>query len=168
MSDTETTTVDPAPAQSAAEGSAAEKPAKAPSGKRRPVLLGILAGFVVGFLVIGLVGAFLWPGNAVGPGSPDSVASEATAAFTAKDAAALDGLSCKAPDGKAIQPIDAQVFGVIASSKPAGPARLQMESEARVPLDLTITYQGQQQPLPVDLVLGETDRAWCLKGLTSR
>jgi hypothetical protein len=166
MSDTETTTVEPAPAPE----KATEKPPSGTSrsGKRRPVLLGMLAGFVVGFLVIGLVGAFLWPGNAFGPGSPDPVASEATAAFTAKDTGALEALSCKAPDGKAIQPIDGQVFGVIASTKPAGPAHLQMESEARVPLDLTITYQGQQQPLPVDLVLGEADRAWCLKGLTSR
>jgi hypothetical protein len=163
MSDTETTTEPDAP-------SAAEKAPSgtSPSRRRGPVLLGLGAGFVVGFLVIGLVGAFLWPGHAFGPGSPDAVGAEATAAVAAKDAGALNAISCLGADGKPIQPIDPQIFGVVAAAKPAGPAHLAIETEARVPVDLTIAYQGQQQPLPVDLVLGESDRTWCFKGLSSR
>ncbi|MCD2194619.1 hypothetical protein LQ327_14695 [Actinomycetospora endophytica] len=169
MSDTDTTT-QPGTADEvqADPGTADEAGKAAPSRSKRPLVLGLVGGIVVGFLVVGLIGAFLWPGHAFGPGSPDALASEATADVAAKNSAALDAISCRGADGKPVAPINPQIFGVIGSVKPAGAANLLIDSEARVPVDLTIAVQGQQQPLPIDLVLGENDRTWCFKGLTAR
>ncbi|NMO91599.1 hypothetical protein [Actinomycetospora sp. TBRC 11914] len=164
MTDTETVTEHGTAAPTPAEGTATAPPRRS----RKQTLLGLVGGFLVGFLVVGLLGAFVWPGHAFGPGSPDALGAEATTALTARDTGTLDAISCLGPDGKPVQPIDPQIFSVISAVKPAGAAHLLIDSESRVPVDLTITYQGQPHPLPVDLVLGEDHRTWCLKGLTPR
>lgn len=135
---------------------------------RRTLLLGLLGGFIVGLVVVAAIGAFVWPGNAFGPGSPDQVASEATTALAAKDSATLDALSCRGADGTLLERFDPQLFGVITAAKPAGRAHLLIDSEARAPVDFTITYQGASQPLGADVILGESGRAWCFKGITQR
>ena len=91
-----------------------------------------------------------------------------TAALSAKDGPTLDRLSCKGPDGRSVTQLSGQVLQYITKVAPAGPTTTLIDTEARTPIDVTLSVQGQTQTLPSELVLGETKGDWCLKGLAQR
>jgi hypothetical protein len=137
--------------------------------RRRPDRRAVLtfgSGVLAGALVLALVAIFIWPGHLFGPGSPDSVASQATTALGAKDRPTTDRLSCRGPDGASV--VSGDILNVISAAKPAGPAKIVIDTEAHAPVDLTVSFQGQSQTLPVDLVLGVSHGAWCFKAITQR
>ncbi|MCD2198050.1 hypothetical protein LQ327_32230 [Actinomycetospora endophytica] len=135
---------------------------------RKGFMFGAAGGIVIGAIVALLLGAFVWPGYLMGPGNPDDTANQVTQALAAKDGPKLDELSCKGPDGKPVAQLSGQVLQYIAKVQPAGPATTLIDTEARAPVDLTLTVQGQTQTLPSELVLGESKGDWCLKGLAQR
>ncbi|HEY2221489.1 hypothetical protein [Actinomycetospora sp.] len=135
---------------------------------RKGLMFGLAGGVVVGAVVALLLGAFVWPGYLMGPGNPDDTANQVTQALSAKDGPALDNLSCKGPDGKPVSQLSGQVLQFITKVAPAGPATTLIDTEARAPVDVTLSVQGQTQTLPSELVLGESKGDWCLKGLAQR
>ncbi|MDL5159984.1 hypothetical protein [Actinomycetospora termitidis] len=135
---------------------------------RKGLAFGLAGGLVVGAIVALLLGAFVYPGYLMGPGSPDDTANQAVTALTAKDAPALDQLSCRGPDGAAVSQLSPQVLQLVASVKPSGPTTTVIDTEARTPVDLTLTFQGQSQTLPSEIVLGQSGGSWCVKGLAQR
>lgn len=135
---------------------------------RKGLMFGLAGGVIVGAIVALLLGAFVWPGYLMGPGKPDDTANQVTQALSAKDGPALDNLSCKGPDGKPVSQLSGQVLQFIAKVAPAGPATTVIDTEARAPVDVTLSVQGQTQTLPSELVLGESHGDWCLKGLAQR
>ncbi|MDD7916661.1 hypothetical protein [Actinomycetospora callitridis] len=135
----------------------------------RPMGLVIALGAVAAIAVVALaVTALLYPGFLVNPGSPDDRAAEITTALATKDGAALDAASCRTPSGQPLNPLTPDALTLIQSAVPAGPAQLMLDTQARAPIDLTLSAQGQTQTLPADLVLGVTDGEWCMTGLTQR
>jgi hypothetical protein len=135
---------------------------------RKGLLIGLGSGLLVGLVVALLLGAFVWPGYLTGPGDPQTTADRATAALGAKDAAGIEAVSCKSPDGRPTASLPPQALQLIGKAAPAGPVQLTLDTEARVPVDLTLNAQGQSQTLPSDLVLGVDDGSWCLNGLAER
>jgi hypothetical protein len=135
----------------------------------RPMGLVIALGAVAAIAVVALaVTALLYPGFLVNPGSPDDRAAQITTALATKDGAALDAASCRTPNGQPLNPLTPDALTLIQSAVPAGPAQLMLDTQARAPIDLTLSAQGQTQTLPADLVLGVTDGEWCMTGLTQR
>jgi len=135
----------------------------------RPLGLVIALGAVAAIAVVALaVTALLYPGFLVNPGSPDDRAAQITTALASKDGAALDAASCRTPNGQPLNPLTPDALTLIQSAVPAGPAQLMLDTQARAPIDLTLSAQGQTQTLPADLVLGVTDGEWCMTGLTQR
>jgi hypothetical protein len=135
----------------------------------RPMGLVIALGAVAAIAVVALaVTALLYPGFLVNPGSPDDRAAQITTALATKDGAALDAASCRTPNGQPLNPLTPDALTLIESAVPAGPAQLMLDTQARAPIDLTLSAQGQTQTLPADLVLGVTDGEWCMTGLTQR
>ena len=135
---------------------------------RKGLAFGTAGGLVLGAVVALLLGAFVYPGYLGGPGSPDDTANQVVAALTSKDANAITELSCKGPDGAPVSQLSPQVLQLIGAVKPAGPTTTYIDTEARTPVDLTLTAQGQSQTLPSELVLGQSQGSWCLKGLAQR
>ena len=135
----------------------------------RPMGLVVALGAVAVIAVVALaVTALLYPGFLVNPGSPDDRAAQITTALATKDGAAIDAASCRTPDGQPLNPLTPDALTLIQSAVPAGPAQLMLDTQARAPIDLTLSAQGQTQTLPADLVLGVTDGEWCMTGLTQR
>ncbi|HYH74299.1 MAG TPA: hypothetical protein VD764_13865, partial [Nocardioides sp.] len=135
----------------------------------RPMGLVIALGAVAAIAVVALaVTALLYPGFLVNPGSPDDRAAQITTALATKDGAALDAASCRTPNGQPLNPLTPDALTLIQSAVPAGPSQLMLDTQARAPIDLTLSAQGQTQTLPADLVLGVTDGEWCMTGLTQR
>ncbi|MEJ2866959.1 hypothetical protein WCD74_04225 [Actinomycetospora sp. OC33-EN08] len=135
---------------------------------RKGLAFGAAGGLVLGAIVALLLGAFVYPGYLGGPGSPEDTANQAVTALTAKDAPTLDQLSCRGPDGAPVSALSPQVLQLVASVRPTGPTTTVIDTEARTPVDLTLTFQGQSQTLPSEVVLGQTGGSWCVKGLAQR
>jgi hypothetical protein len=135
---------------------------------RKGFAFGAAGGIVIGAIVALLLGALVWPGYLLGPGDPQDTANQVTQALSSKDANALGQLSCKGPDGQPVTQLSPQVLQYITKVAPAGPTTTLIDTEARTPVDLTLSVQGQTQTLPSELVLGETRGDWCLKGLAQR
>jgi hypothetical protein len=152
-------TVGPGPEETGGDGPRRRRP-----GRKDPLAFG--AGVLVGAVVVALVAIFIWPGHLFGPGSPDSVASQSVAALVAKDRAAIDRLSCRGPGGAPV--VSGDILNVISGAKPAGPATAVIDTEAHAPVDLTVSFQGQTQALPINLVLGVSDGNWCFKSISQR
>ncbi|MEJ2865610.1 hypothetical protein [Actinomycetospora flava] len=135
---------------------------------QRPWAL-IAATTVAALAVVALaVTALLIPGWAIRPGSPDRVAEQATAALAAKDPAQLDAVSCRNQQGASANPFPPDALGLIQQATPAGPPILELDTQARAPVDLVLSAQGQSQQLPADIVLGVTDGKWCMAGISQR
>jgi hypothetical protein len=135
---------------------------------RKGFAFGTVGGLLIGAIVALLLGALVWPGYLLGPGNPDDTANQVVSALSAKDGPTLDRLSCKGPDGRSVTQLSGQVLQYITKVAPAGPTTKLIDTEARTPLDVTLSVQGQTQTLPSELVLGETQGDWCLKGLAQR
>ena len=135
---------------------------------RKGFAFGTVGGLLIGAIVALLLGALVWPGYLLGPGNPEDTANQVTAALGAKDGPTLDRLSCKGPDGRSVTQLSGQVLQYITKVAPAGPTTTLIDTEARTPIDVTLSVQGQTQTLPSELVLGETKGDWCLKGLAQR
>ena len=135
---------------------------------RKGLFFGLAGGLLVGAIVALLLGAFVYPGYLSGPGNPDDTANEIVTALAAKDAPALDQLSCRGPDGAAVSQLSPQVLQLIGGVKATGPTTAFIDTEARTPVDLTLTAQGQTQTLPSEIVIGQVQGDWCLKGLAQR
>jgi hypothetical protein len=139
-------------------------------GGKKGLLAGVLGGVGV-LIVVVLLAAFVWPGFATGlfgPGQPDDKASEASAALGSKDPAKIEEVSCKGPDGKSTKQIPPQALQMVQQAKQTGPVQLTLDTEAQAPMELTLSAQGQTQPLPINAVLGVTNNEWCLKGISQR
>jgi hypothetical protein len=135
---------------------------------RKGFAFGTIGGLLVGAIVALLLGALVWPGYLLGPGNPDDTANQITSALSAKDGPTLDRLSCKGADGRSVTQLSGQVLQYITKVAPAGPTTRLLDTEARTPVDVTLSVQGQTQTLPSELVLGESKGDWCLKGLAQR
>ncbi|HEY2195878.1 MAG TPA: hypothetical protein VGH76_26760 [Actinomycetospora sp.] len=135
---------------------------------RKGFAFGAAGGILVGAIIALLLGALVWPGYLLGPGDPQDTANQVTQALSSKDAAQLDALSCKGENGQSVTQLSPQVLQYITKVAPAGPTTTLIQTEARTPVDLTLSVQGQTQTLPSELVLGETKGDWCLKGLAQR
>ena len=135
---------------------------------RKGLLLGIGTGVIGGLIVSLVLGAFVWPGWFVGAGSPDDVATRSIAAFSARDVAALNAVTCTGTDGKLTSQISADALQEVAGATADGPPTTTVDTEARAPMTLTLSAQGQTQSLPSELVIGQNDGDWCLVGLAQR
>jgi hypothetical protein len=135
---------------------------------RKGFAFGTVGGLLIGAIVALLLGALVWPGYLLGPGNPDDTANQVTSALAAKDGPTLDRLSCKGADGRSVTQLSGQVLQYITKVAPAGPTTTIIDTEARTPVDVTLSVQGQTQTLPSELVLGESKGDWCLKGLAQR
>ncbi len=135
---------------------------------RKGFAFGTVGGLLVGVIVALLLGALVWPGYLLSPGSPDDTANQITTALSAKDGPTLDRLSCKGADGQPVTQLSGQVLQYITKVAPAGPTTTLIDTEARTPVDVTLSVQGQTQTLPSELVLGLSKGDWCLKGLAQR
>ena len=135
---------------------------------RKGFAFGTVGGLLIGAIVALLLGALVWPGYLLGPGNPDDTANQVTSALSAKDGPTLDRLSCKGEDGRSVTQLSGQVLQYITKVAPAGPTTKLLDTEARTPVDVTLSVQGQTQTLPSELVLGESKGDWCLKGLAQR
>ena len=134
---------------------------------RKGLLIGLGGGLLVGLVVSMVLGALIWPGYLLGPGSPNDVAAKATSALSTKDVNALNAVTCQGPDGPTSQ-IPPRALQLITQATQPGPPRQTLDTEARAPLDLVISQQGQTQQLPSDMVLGVNNGSWCLAGLAQR
>jgi len=134
---------------------------------RKGLLIGLGGGLLVGLVVSMVLGALVWPGYLLGPGSPNDVAAKATSALSTKDVNALNAVTCQGPDGPTSQ-IPPRALQLITQATQPGPPRQTLDTEARAPLDLVISQQGQTQQLPTDMVLGVNNGSWCLAGLAQR
>jgi hypothetical protein len=135
---------------------------------RKGFAFGTVGGLLIGAIVALLLGALVWPGYLLGPGKPDDTANQVIAALSAKDGPTLDRLSCKGANGQSVTQLSGQVLQYITKVAPAGPTTTLIDTEARTPVDVTLSVQGQTQTLPSELVLGESKGDWCLKGLAQR
>jgi hypothetical protein len=166
-----TTTASPVEAAPAADGEEEWADAEDKAYKkemRKGFAFGAVGGILIGAIIALLLGALVWPGYLLGPGDPQDTANQVTQALSAKDAAQLDQLSCKGENGQSVTQLSPQVLQYITKVAPAGPTTTLIQTEARTPVDLTLSVQGQTQTLPSELVLGETKGDWCLKGLAQR
>jgi hypothetical protein len=127
--------------------------------------LAVAAVAVIGVLV--LLAAFVWP-NFAGPGKPDDKANQAVAALASKDSAKINEVSCKRSDGKPAAQIPPELLQFVQKVDPAGPPNMTLDTEARQPVNMTLTAQGQTQTLPVEVVLGVNDGSWCMNGIAER
>ena len=134
----------------------------------RPWALIVATAVAVVAVVALAVTAFIAPGFAIRPGSPDSVATQATSALATKDPAQLDAVSCRNQQGVPTNPFPPDALALIQQAQPAGPPQLELDTQARAPVDLTLSAQGQTQNLPADIVLGVTDGRWCMTGISQR
>jgi hypothetical protein len=135
---------------------------------RKGFAFGTVGGLLIGAIVALLLGALVWPGYLLGPGDPQDTANQVTSALSAKDGPTLDRLSCKGANGQSVTQLSGQVLQYITKVAPAGPTTKVIDTEARTPVDVTLSVQGQTQTLPSELVLGESKGDWCLKGLAQR
>ncbi|MEJ2889675.1 hypothetical protein [Actinomycetospora aeridis] len=134
----------------------------------RPWALVVTTAVAAVAVVALAVTAFIAPGWVVTPGSPDARAAQMTSALAAKDPAALEAVSCRDQQGNPTNPFPPDALGLIQAAEPAGPTQLVLDTQARAPVDLTLSAQGQVQRLPADLVLGVTDGQWCMSGISQR
>ncbi|MBO0872014.1 MAG: hypothetical protein J2P19_01345 [Pseudonocardia sp.] len=134
---------------------------------RKGLLLGLGASAVVVIVVLALA-AFVWPAGLVGPGKPDGKAAQAVAALASKNPGELEKASCHGPDGNPTAQLPPQALRLIQTVKQAGPPRLLLDTQARTPVDLTLSAQGQTQNIPIDVVLGVTRGEWCMAGIAER
>ncbi|GLZ47727.1 hypothetical protein Acsp06_39120 [Actinomycetospora sp. NBRC 106375] len=135
---------------------------------RRPWLT-IALGAVAAAAIIALaVTSLIIPGWAVKPGSPDSVAERVSTALATKNPSELEAVSCHNQQGQATNPFPPDALQIIQSARPAGPPRLELDTQAVAPMDLTLSAQGQTQNLPADIVLAVTDGDWCMAGVSQR
>jgi hypothetical protein len=168
---TTTTTASPVEGAAGADGEEEWADAEDKAYKkemRKGFAFGAVGGILIGAIIALLLGALVWPGYLLGPGDPQDTANQVTQALSAKDAAQLDQLSCKGENGQSVTQLSPQVLQYITKVAPAGPTTTLIQTEARTPVDLTLSVQGQTQTLPSELVLGETKGDWCLKGLAQR
>jgi hypothetical protein len=158
----------PTPAPAAPAPAATPAPAAAPAASvsRKGVLIG--AGALVALIAVLAVGAFVWPGFLAGPGKPDDTAAAAVASLGSKDPAAVDKVSCHDPDGKSLGQLSPEAMQLIQGAKSAGPATLVLDTQAQMPIDLTLSAQGQTQNIPASLVFAVDDGKWCMAGLSMR
>ena len=156
----------PATSSPSAGGSDAKDSGSQSKKGNKGLLIGLSAAALV--IVVLVLAAFVWPGFLAGPGKPDAKATEAAAALASKDAGQLDKVACHGPDGKSTGQLPPQVLQLIQSAAQTGPPVLTLDTQARVPVDLTLSAQGQTQKIPVDLVLGVTNHAWCMDGIAQR
>jgi hypothetical protein len=186
---TDPTPTDPTSAESSPTGSTATEQAPGheageeapgasvpPSGDpsaaktRKPGRAALVTGIVIG--VVGVVVAVLavtayaWPGFLTGPGKPDDVGAKAITAFQNKDAATLNDLGCKDPDGKPIAEVPQQLLDALQATKPTGAPTLLLDTQAQVPATMTLSQQGQTQDVPVAVVLYVNKGEWCVAGLS--
>jgi hypothetical protein len=143
-------------------------PVARPKQSRKGLLLGLGAGAVAVLAVALLLAALVWPGFLAGPGEPEAKAAESIAALAGKDPEKLDEVSCHGPDGTPTAQLPPEALGLIQSATQTGPPRLLMDTQAQVPVDLTLSAQGKTENLPVDLLLGVTDGEWCMNGISPR
>jgi hypothetical protein len=169
---TEGTTEQTPPAEvqhTEAEGSQAEgaSVAQQQASSKKGFLLGVAGGALL-VIVVGALAAFVWPGFLAGPGKPDDTAAAAVAALSSKNAAELEKVSCRDPDGKPTEQMPPQALQLIQTAKQAGPPHLSLDTMALAPVDLTLSAQGQTQNVPVSVVLGVTNGEWCMNGIAQR
>ena len=129
------------------------------------IALGVVAAAAIIALV---VTTLIIPGWAVKPGSPDAVAERVSTALATKNPAELEAVSCHNQQGRATNPFPPDALQIIQSARPAGPPRLELDTQAVAPMDLTLSAQGQTQSLPADIVLAVTDGDWCMAGVSQR
>ena len=98
---------------------------------RKGFAFGAAGGILIGAIVALLLGALVWPGYLLGPGSPDDTANQVTTALSTKDGPTLDRLSCKGPDGQPVSQLSGQVLQYIQKVTPAGPTTTLIDTEAR-------------------------------------
>lgn len=134
---------------------------------RKGLLLGLGAGAVVVIVLLALA-AFVWPACLSGPGKPDDKAAQAVAALASKNPGELEKASCRGPDGNPTAQLPPQAMQLIQAAKQAGPPHLLLDTQARTPVDLTLSAQGQTQNIPIDVVLGVTKGEWCMAGIAQR
>lgn len=127
--------------------------------------LGVAVVAVIGVLF--LLGAFVWPAF-LGPGSPEDTGNKAVSALGAKDEGQLGAISCVRLDGSPAASFPPELLALVGKAAPAGPSKQTLDTEARVPIDLTLTQGGQSQTLPADLLLGVNHGDWCLNGISQR
>lgn len=135
---------------------------------RKGLLIGLGSGALVGIIAGLAFAGLVKPSFLVGPGKPDDKASEAVMALGSKNADAMAKASCHSPDGKLSQQLPPQALQLIQSAKPTGPPQLSLDTEALVPVSLTLTQQGQSQTIPVDIVLGVANGKWCVNGIAQQ
>ena len=140
----------------------------AEGAQRRPWLVIALAVVAAVAVVLLLVTALLWPGYLIKPGSPNGAAAEATSALTTKNAGQLAAVTCRDRQGAPLNPLPLQALALIQSVRATGPTVLELDTQARAPIDLTLSAQGQTQTLPADIVLGVTAGHWCMTGISER
>jgi hypothetical protein len=139
----------------------------AKKGRKKGLVIGL--GSAAGVVIVALVlAAFVWPGFLAGPGKPDAKAQQVVTALGSKNPGEVEKISCHSPDGKSSNQIPPQALSLIQSVKQTGPAHLSLDTEAQVPIDLTLNAQGKTQTAPANAVLGVTDGDWCMKGLSQR
>jgi hypothetical protein len=164
---TEETAAEESAADGADQDAEHEDPAEERPGPRRGLVIAL--GAVAAVAVVALaVTALLTPGWLVNPGSPDDVAARTTLALAEKNPAELDAVSCRNQQGRSTNPFPPDALSLIQSARSAGPAHLELDTQARAPVDLTLAAQGQTQTLPADVVLGVTDGQWCMAGISER
>ena len=127
--------------------------------------LGVAVVAVIGVLF--LLGAYVWPAI-LGPGSPEDTGNQAVSALSAKDPGQLGAISCVRLDGTPAASFPPELLALVGKAAPAGPSKQTLDTEARVPVDLTLTQGGQSQTLPADLLLGVNHGDWCLNGISQR
>ena len=137
----------------------------APQKGRKALLLGLGSGALG--LVAGLaLGAFAGSALLSGPGKPDGEASKAVAALASKNPGQMGKVYCHGANGKpVVQQIPQRDLQLIQSVKRAGSLQRPLDTEAQVPISLTVGNQGKPQSLPITMVLGVTNGEWCMKGL---
>jgi hypothetical protein len=147
------------------ESTEAQGTSAAPQKGKKALLLGLGSGALG--LIVGLVlGAFAGPALLSGPGKPDGEAAKVVAALASKNPGQMGKVYCHGPNGKPVgQPLPAQALQLIQSVKRAGPLQRPLDTEAQVPLALTVSNQGRTQTLPANMVLGVTNGEWCMQGL---
>jgi hypothetical protein len=137
----------------------------APQKGKKALLLGVgsgVLGLIIGLVVGGFAGPALLSG---GPGKPDGKASEAVAALASKNPTQLGKVYCDGSNGKPVAQLPPQALQQIQSVKQAGKVQQPLDTEAQVPISITVSNQGRTQTLPLQMVLGVTKSAWCMKGL---
>lgn len=150
------------------DAESSEEPVAAGGRSKKGLFVGLGGGLLVG-AVAGLAFAGLVkPDFLVGPGKPDDTASAVTTALAGKDASGLAASSCRSPDGTLAPQLPQQALQLIQGAEQSEPPRRSLDSEALIPVNLTLSVQGQTQTVPIDVVLGVTDGKWCMKGIADQ